>query len=103
MDLRVLRELLTLSPWVEKLRGVWRQDNMYMHDHKDQSRIMYTTMIIIMRPCINFFPFPHLQLHAIGVLCGLMPSINKLNHDTVLIKQICSGVTPVSPQGGCGQ
>ena len=44
-----------------------------------------------------------LQLHAIGVLCGLMPSSNKLNHDTVLIKQISSGVTPVASQGGCGR
>lgn len=45
------------------------------------------------------------QLHDIGVLCGLMPSSNKLNHDKVLIKHISSGINPVPPssigKGAC--
>ncbi len=43
-------------------------------------------------PCLCFPPW---QLHDIGLLCGLMPSSNKLNHDKVLIEQISSGITPV--------
>ncbi|XP_064397109.1 trafficking protein particle complex subunit 10-like [Halichondria panicea] len=35
------------------------------------------------------------KLEAIGGLCGVMPSANKLNQDSVLIKQLTSGIHPV--------
>ena len=47
-------------------------------------------------------PTPPLQLHNIGVLCGLMPSSNALNIDKELIHQITRGITPVTPHGEPG-
>jgi len=50
-----------------------------------------------MRLCVLWILFP--QLHAIGVLCGLMPSSNIQNHDKVLISRIASGITLVQKEG----
>ena len=54
---------------------------------------------------VSTFP-SSLQLHAIGVLCGLMPSSNVQNYDKVVISRITAGITPVCFDGegqhGCG-
>ena len=47
-------------------------------------------------PCLSS------QLHAIGVLCELMPSCNIQNHDTELVKRITAGITPVPFEGALG-
>ena len=44
-------------------------------------------------------PVSSLQLHAIGVLCGLMPSPNVQNYDKVVINRITAGITLVCYDG----
>ena len=47
---------------------------------------------------VSTFP-SSLQLHAIGVLCGLMPSSNVQNYDKVVINRITAGITLVCYDG----
>ena len=40
-----------------------------------------------------------MQLHALGLLCGLMPQENELNYDSVVVTNILSGISPIPFEG----
>lgn len=57
------------------------------------SLVSATSSLLLVRA--ELWDYALQKLHALGLLCGLMPQENELNYDSVVVTNILSGISPI--------